>query len=260
MCAALYVAVCGLMFIFQRSLQYFPDPAPMAPPGAGFSALALATPDGERLVAWWAPPADPARPVFLYLHGNGGNLAYRLPRLRGLASAGDGVMGLSWRGYGGSTGVPSEAGFMTDARAAYAALVKAAPGARVIIVGESIGTGIATMLAADVRPAGVILDSAFTSAVDIAAQTYPWLPVRRLMLDRFRADLAAPMVTSPVLQLHCRSDPVIPLALAERLTRHFPDGSTMKIVEQSCHVVPTGFFLSAAFDYVSALPASESRH
>lgn len=251
--AALYLAAGGLMFAFQRSLQYFPDAAPMAAPGGGFTTLSLQTPDGAKLVAWWAPPVDPARPVFLYLHGNGANLTARLARLQGLAAAGYGVMALSWRGYGGSTGTPTEAGLMTDARSAYAELRRRVPGARVAIIGESLGTAVATMLAAETQAAGLILDSSFSAAVDIAARSYPWLPVRLLMLDRFEAAAAAPRVTAPVLQLHCRDDPVTPLDLAESLGRAFPTPAVLSIVEGRCHVVPIGTFLPAVTAFAAAL-------
>lgn len=251
--AGLYLAACGLMFAVQRSLQYFPDAAAMAPPGDTFVTLSVQTADGESLVAWWSPPADPARPVILYLHGNGANLTARLARFQRLAAAGYGVMAPSWRGYGGSTGTPTEAGLREDARRAYAELRRRAPSARVVIVGESLGTAVATMLAAEVQPAGLILDSSFSSAVDIAARSYPWLPVRLLMLDRFEAAAAAGMVTAPVLQLHCRNDPVTPLDLAMTLARAFPTPAAMSLVEGECHVVPIGTFLSAVTAFAAAM-------
>ena len=251
--ACLYLAACGLMFAFQRSLQYFPDAAAMATPGDGFATLSLQTADGENLVAWWAAPAAPARPVILYLHGNGANLTARLARFRGLAAAGYGLMAPSWRGYGGSTGTPTEAGLMADARSAFAELRRRAPGARVVIVGESLGTAVATKLAAETQAAGLILDSSFSAAVDIAARGYPWLPVRLLMLDRFDAAAAAPEVTAPVLQLHCRDDPVTPLDLAETLGRAFPTPPSMTMVESQCHVVPIGTFLPAVTAFADTL-------
>lgn len=250
----IYLALCGLMFAFQRSLLYFPDPAAMTPESAGLAGVqvqTLATTDGEQLVIWWSPPANPTQPTYLYLHGNGANLMVRAERLRRLIADGSGVMALSWRGYGGSTGRPSESGLMTDARAAYAALTGRVAPDRIVIIGESIGTGIATMLAAEAHPAGLILDSSFTSTVDIAGPAYPYMPVSLLLLDQFRADLAAPRVTAPVLQLHCRDDPVTPLALAQALTGRFPAAHPMIIVEARCHTVPLEAFVPAVTGFAA---------
>jgi hypothetical protein len=256
--AATYIVLCGLTFAFQRSLQYFPDQAPMDPAAVGLPSImpeTLATTDGERLVVWWSPPSDPGKPSFLYLHGNGANLMARGPRLRRLIAGGNGLMAVSWRGYGGSTGAPTEAGFLADARAAYALLVARVDPARLVIVGESIGTGIAARLAAETRPAGLILDSSFTSTADIAAALYPWLPVRLLMRDQFRADLAAPDIAAPVLQLHCRDDPVTPLALAGSLQPLFRNARPMTIVEGRCHTVPLDDFDAAVRAFVAQLPS-----
>lgn len=246
--ALLYALLCGVMFVFQRSLQYFPDPRPMSPAiiNPHLSSETLPTPDGERLVIWWSPPARPGLPTYLYLHGNGANLMARAARFQALIADGAGLMAVSWRGYGGSSGSPSEEGFMIDARTAHAALLSRVSPDHIVIVGESIGTGIATMLAAEVGPAAVLLDSSFTSVADVAAGLYPWAPVRPLIRDPFHADAAAPSVTAPVLQLHCRDDPVTPLALARDLTPLFPHALTMQVVDARCHTVPLADFMRGA--------------
>jgi uncharacterized protein len=234
-----YALVCLGMFVLQRQLQYQPDVTPLDPARAaqlGFTQHTLATPDGQTLVAWWAPPQDPSVPVVLYLHGNGANLQARAERLAALHRDGAGVLALSWRGYGGSTGSPDEAGLHLDARTAWQALKQRAPHHPAVIYGESLGTTVAVMLAAEVQPDALVLDSAFDSALAVAQGAYPWLPVRWLMKDTYRADLAAPRVRAPVLQVHCRDDPVTPLARAQALRRLFPAAEPLLLVDDRCHV------------------------
>jgi pimeloyl-ACP methyl ester carboxylesterase len=236
--AAVYLAVCALMFTLQHRLQYRPNPAPMDTAAAalpGLEVQALDTADGERLVAWWHPPRDARSPVVLYLHGNGANLAARMGRLRWLAQQGAGFLALSWRGYGGSTGTPSEAGLMTDARTAWAALAQRVAPERIVVFGESLGTTVAVMLAAEVPAAAVVLDSGFASVLDVASARYFWLPVPWLLREPFRADLAAPRVRVPVLQVHCRDDPVTPTASALRLHALLPQAAPMVVVDGRCH-------------------------
>ena len=234
-----YLLLCAAMFAFQRRLQYHPDPGTMNPAAAGLAQAVqetLATPDGERIVVWWVAPRAAGKPVYLYLHGNGAHLHARALRLAKLVEDGAGLMAVSWRGYGGSTGSPSEAGLLTDARTAHAELRRRAPEAPLVIYGESLGTTVATMLAAETQPAGVLLDSSFASALAVARDAYPWLPVALLLRDTFRADLAAPRVRAPVLQVHCRLDPVTPFAQAEALGALFPGRRELVVVDRACHV------------------------
>lgn len=105
-----YLLLCGAMFVLQRQLQYRPDITPLDPTRAarhGYLQETLSTPDGQTLLAWWSPPQDATAPVILYLHGNGANVAARAERLAALHADGAGVLALSWRGYGGSSGSPT---------------------------------------------------------------------------------------------------------------------------------------------------------
>jgi pimeloyl-ACP methyl ester carboxylesterase len=254
--ALLYLLLCGLMFVGQRSLQYKPDPTPMDPATVGLGHLqseTLATPDGERIVVWWAAPRSASAPVYLYLHGNGANLSARDRRLALLTADGAGLMAVSWRGYGGSSGSPHEAGLLTDARTAYRALATRVDPAHIVIFGESLGTTVSVMLAAEVQVSAVVLDSSFASALDVAQRAYPWLPVRWLLRDTFRADLAAPRVRVPVLQVHCRDDPVTPLASAQRLQTLLPGRRPLELVEQRCHTPRLASFEPALRRFINTL-------
>jgi pimeloyl-ACP methyl ester carboxylesterase len=131
---------------------------------------------------------------------------------------------------------------MADARAAYAAVRAQVAQERIVLVGESLGTGVAVKLAAEVPVAAVILDSGYSSIADVAASKFPWLPVRLLIRDGFRADLAAGDVRVPVFQVHCVSDPVIPLTFARRLHDQFPIHGELIEIPGSCHPVSMSGF------------------
>jgi uncharacterized protein len=243
----IYVGLCAVMYFAQRGMQYRPDASVMNPLWVSLPRAVqetLTTSDGERIVTWWIAPRDASAPVYLYLHGNGANLHNRAVRFAKLTESGAGVMAVSWRGYGGSTGSPTESGFRIDARAAYDTLatVKGVNANRIIVFGESLGTTVATMLASEVPIASLVLDSSFDSALDVAARAYPWLPVRWLLHDQFRADLAAAKVRAPVQQFHCRVDPVTPLASAQTLHARFANARPIHVMNETCHVPPVTQF------------------
>jgi hypothetical protein len=223
--ASLFVAISGyigllaVMYVTQRSWMYFPERLHIAPAAAGLSEaeeIVLDTTDGEHVIVWHVPPRADA-PVVLYLHGNGGSLSHRVDRFHALVSDGTGLVALDYRGYGGSSGTPSERGLIADAMAAYGFAASRYPAERIVAWGESLGSGVAVALASQ-KPVGhLVLEAPFSSAVDVAALAYPWLPVRWLMKDQFRSDLRIGKVTAPVLILHGDHDSVVPIELGERL-------------------------------------------
>ena len=217
--AAFYLGLVALMYVAQRSLMYFPETLRTSPADAGFPAaeeLVLDTADGERVIAWHVAPRGD-RPVVLYFHGNGASLRYRVDRFRALTQDGAGLVALSYRGYGGSSGRPSEDGLMADAMAAYAFAAARYPATRLVLWGESLGSGVAIALAAE-KPVGrLVLEAPFLSAADVAASAYPFVPVRWLMKDQFRSDLHIRKVTAPVLVVHGEHDAVVPIESGERL-------------------------------------------
>jgi pimeloyl-ACP methyl ester carboxylesterase len=223
-CAVGYLGFAALMYVAQRALMYLPDSTRTAPAAAGFpqaEEVVLDTADGEKVIAWHLPPRG-EKPVILYFHGNGGALRDRVPRFQKIAAAGVGLIALSYRGYGGSTGTPTEAGLIADARAAYAFAAARYPPQRLALWGESLGTGVAIALATEKPVARMILDAPFTAAVDIAAAHYRLLPVRLLMKDQFRSDERVARVKMPVLIMHGDADTVVPIAYGERLFAMIP--------------------------------------
>ncbi|HLH97023.1 MAG TPA: alpha/beta hydrolase [Xanthobacteraceae bacterium] len=229
-----YLAFVALLYLVQRNLMYFPDRARLPPAALGLSAedVRLDTPDGERLVAWHIPPRGD-RPVVLYLHGNGGNLSHRVARFRTLTADGTGLVAVDYRGFGGSSGSPTESGLHIDAETLYAFAATRYAGSRIVVWGESLGTGVAVSLAVE-RPIGwLVLEAPFTAAVDVAARRYPFAPVHWLMKDQFRSDRQIARVAAPLLVLHGARDTIIPIEYGERLFAlahdpkrlvRFPDG------------------------------------
>ena len=217
--AAGYLGLAALMYLAQRALMYFPETVRTAPAAAGLpqaEEAVLDTADDEKVIVWHIPPRE-ERPVVLYFHGNGGALQHRVARFRKLAADGVGLVALSYRGYAGSTGKPTEAGLINDARASYEFATSRYPASRIALWGESLGTGVAIALAAE-KPVGkLLLQAPFTSAVDLASGVYWFLPVHALMKDQFRSDQRVGKVTAPVLVLHGESDTVVPIRYGERL-------------------------------------------
>ncbi|MGA8169406.1 MAG: alpha/beta hydrolase [Methylocystis sp.] len=214
------VALFGLT-VFQRDLQYHPGGAIIAPAQAGFATietLRLSSGDGETLVAWYAAPRRDDLPLILYFHGNSGVLADRAKRFRELTDSGYGLLAVSYRGFGGSTGTPTEDGILLDAETAYKeAARRGFTGQRLVIVGESLGTGVAAIIASRHEAAALVLDSAYFSTLDVAIERYPIFPVSYLMRDTFRSDLAITNVHMPLLILHGERDLVIPIESARKL-------------------------------------------
>jgi fermentation-respiration switch protein FrsA (DUF1100 family) len=203
-----YGGTVALLYVGQRSLQYFPERRRTAPQAIGLpeaEEAVLDTADGERVIVWHMPPRE-KRPIFLYFHGNGGSLRLRDERFRALISDGSGLIALSYRGYGGSTGRPTEKGILVDAAAAYAFAIARYSAERIVLWGESLGSAVAIALAAD-KPVGrIVLEAPFTSAADVGARHYRFVPVRLFMKDQFRSDLRANKVTAPVLVVHGEND------------------------------------------------------
>ncbi|MGH8597186.1 MAG: alpha/beta hydrolase [Gammaproteobacteria bacterium] len=237
---AIYVLTIVGLTILQRRLQYFPDRRLVDPAQAGMSGvedLRLTTDDGETLVAWHIPAED-GHPLILYFHGNGGALVDRVPRFRAFAASGYGLLAISYRGYGGSTGSPTEKGLMADGETAYLeARSRGYDGGRIVLMGESLGTGVAVALAAAHEAAALVLDSPFSSAVEVAVAHYPIFPVNWLMFDRFRSDLAIGDVHIPILVLHGDEDDVIPIGLARRLFELANEPKTFMLVSGGKHLV-----------------------
>ena len=215
-----YAVLVALLYVFQRDFLYFKRRAAHTTPlAAGFPAaeeIVLVTADGEKIITWHVPPRT-GRSVVVLFHGAGDVLARRIPRYRALVADGTGLVALSYRGYGGSTGLPTEPGVLLDAAAAYEFAAERYPPERIVVWGISLGTGPAVAIAAERRIGKLILEAPFTSTVDVAASFMPFVPVRTLMKDQFRSDERIGRVTSPLLVLHGERDRTVPVRFGARL-------------------------------------------
>lgn len=216
-----YALILGLMWANQGSFIYYPErgaPALGDSVLPGFGERVLTTDDGERIVAWWRPPAD-GEAVVVYFHGNGGHLGYRAGAFREIAGAGFGVLAIDYRGYGRSTGEPTEAGLYRDARAAWRFVEARAPDRPVVLWGESLGTAVAVELATEVDEVGVVLDSPLASMPSMARVAAPYVPPF-LVTQRFDSLSRIDRIGSSLLIVHCDADGTVPIGQGDTLFQH----------------------------------------
>ncbi len=216
-----YGALLMAMIVFQRQLMYDPHRDIDAPAQYGlidFKDLRIRTDDG-LLLQLWRKDAAPGFPTIMYYHGNAGNLGTRTGIFAALARKGFGVVALSYRGYGKSEGRPSEKGLYTDGRAALRYLTGelGIPLSRIIIYGESLGTGVAVQMASEFAVAALVLQSPYTSVAARAAEIYYYIPVKWLIYDRFASIEKIARVKAPILIFHGEQDDVIPRSHADAL-------------------------------------------
>ena len=218
-----YGAVLVLVFVFQSRLVFFPGTGRevvVTPQtyGLGFETVGIGTADGETLQAWWVP-AEGARGTVLFFHGNAGNISHRVDYLLMFNRLRYSTLIVDYRGYGGSTGTPSEEGTYRDAEAAWDYLrhARLAQPRDVVIAGESLGAAVATRLAAEVEPRAVVLFSTFTSATDLGAEVYWFLPVRLLSRIGYDNRENLKRIRAPVFIAHSRDDDIVPYAHGKRL-------------------------------------------
>ncbi len=216
--AAGLAALLGAGWLFQRSLIYFPSGAvpPVAVVLPGAEEVVLRTGDGLDLAGWWLPADGEEVAAAVVFNGNAGNRADRAPLARRLASRGVSTLLFDYRGYGGNPGRPTEAGLLRDgvAAATFAASQTDAP---LVLVGESLGSAVATATALQQPPAALVLRSPFTSLADVGREHYPFLPVGRLLKDRYPVEEQVGRVAAPVLVVASTGDEIVPYRLSERV-------------------------------------------
>ena len=229
--AVAYALVVALMYFAQRALLYpgaskATDALPATVPWA--VRVAIATPDGETLAALHVP-ASKGRPTVLFFPGNGDNIANYGFLADLLSARGYGLLAVSYRGYPGSTGSPTEAGLLADGLAAFDWLSTQDRSSPIVILGRSLGTGVAVNTAAERDAAAVVLISAYESILAVARDQYLYLPVAALMKDSFRSDLRIARVSEPKLFLHGDLDTSVPLASGKALFDAAPEPKTFSV-------------------------------
>ncbi len=217
---ATYVLMVALLYVKQDTILFPASRAHVTPTAAGVPEVAeivLATADGEKLMTWHRA-ANAGLPTILFFHGNGGSLSGRAKRFDYYTGRGLGLLAVEYRGYGASTGTPSETGFLSDAQAAYDWLIAqgVAP-ASIVLVGESLGTAVATKLAARVQASALLLEAPYSSVVDVAAARYWFVPVRALIRHQFNAIADIGKVKMPILIQHGTEDATVPFVFGQKL-------------------------------------------
>ncbi len=229
---AAYGLVVGAMWLFQGNLLHLPSDELVRSPqdiGIAHADVELHTEDGETLHAWWIPHDQPAGSV-LFFHGNAGNISHRLDSIRIFHELGLQVLIIDYRGYGRSSGSPSEDGLYEDARTAWQWLreEQGADAGDIILFGRSLGAAVAAHLGREqgreAPPRGVVLESAFTSVPDMAARIYPFLPVRTLARYDYATEDMVPELRSPVLVIHSPQDDIVPFRHGEAIYRAAREG------------------------------------
>ncbi len=215
-----------------------PSAATLLPGGRD---VVLDTEDGKRLGAWYLPATGVQRgPAVLVFNGNGGDRSGRAGLAAGLASLGVSVLLFDYRGYGGNPGRPSEKGLAADARAAQswlAAQPEVDPN-RIVYFGESLGAAVAIGLALERPPAALVLRSPFTSLVEVGRVHYPWLPIGRLLIDRYPSIDRIGSLAVPVMVIAGDRDEIVPESLSRKLYDATPDPKRYLLVPGANHNDP----------------------
>lgn len=208
---AVLVLLLALLWVFQRRLVYLPDRGPVPPAASvipGARDVSFTTRDGLRLAAWYVPGHRDV--TVLVLGGNAGNRLHRAELALALSAYGLPVLLMDYRGYGGNPGTPTEEGLHLDALAARQFI----DSPRVVYFGESLGAAVATRLALERPPAGLVLRSPFTDLADAGQANYPFLPVRALLRDRFPVVPDIGRVRAPVVVAYGTGDTIVPPRLS----------------------------------------------
>lgn len=246
--ASFYALLALALYFMQERMVFLPDlpgrelDATPDRIGLDYDDVSLQTEDSVALHGWYVR-AEQRRGIVLFLHGNAGNISHRLDSVAIFNTLGLDVFIIDYRGYGQSEGRPGEEGTYRDAEAAWRYLVdeRGADPAQIVVFGRSIGGAVAAWLAAQYRPACVIVESSFTSAVQMAARLYPFMPVRLLTRLRYPVIDYLSNAKSPVLVVHSRDDEIIPFAMGQALYDAAPEPKAFLELEGDHN---SGFFLA----------------
>lgn len=263
----LWATIVITMVIFENAMIFFPDHDPSgfwdveavsSGTGTTIEECFFPTSDGERLHGWWCRPetsiaasSSTAETVLLWFHGNAGNLSQRAGLMLELARIPVQVLIVDYRGYGRSTGRPNEKGLYRDARAAWRYLTEDRDIAaeRIVILGKSLGGAVAVDLATGTAPAGLIVESSFTSIPEMAAHHYPFIP-RWLVRTQMNSGTKIGRVDCPVMVIHSPADEVVPFSHGERLFQAAQGDKRFLEVPGAGH---NELWLVGGSDYFSAL-------
>ena len=215
----IYFVITVVVYFFQRKLLYHPFSPQITGKGLihNFETINFKTSDNFELKGWFHLKNSNKKTI-LFLHGNAGNLDNRIDKLNSLGSMDINFLIISWRGYSGNPGNPSEAGLYKDALSGIEWLnKKGISNDQIVLYGESLGTAITTEVAQNENFAGIILEAPFTSMVDMGQKIYPIFPVKFLLKDKYESKNKIKNIKSPILVLHGRKDRIVPFYMGEKI-------------------------------------------
>lgn len=216
-----YLVLCLFLFLQQRSVLYYPHP----PSRTGEADAFWLENENQRLKIWRVK--RDSGPALIYFGGNAEDVALNLSNFKRLLP-GYSLYLMNYRGYGGSSGSPSQDGLYADSLALYDHV--AAAHSHIVVVGRSLGSGMAVYLAAKRPVRAAVLITPYASMVELAKHHYPYVPVNRLLKDRFESTRFAPDIDAPVLTLIAEHDEVIPRKISEKLVETFAPGIAEKVI------------------------------
>lgn len=235
-----YLGFFGLLAALQARVIFHPPEVPAvaltaAAARLGAREVALDLPDGTRALAWFRPSGEHAHGLYVYFHGNGGTVAASLDVTDAAITRGFDALHVSYPGYPGGTGSPSEAGVREAGRAAWrwATETQGYPPDHIVLHGQSLGGGAVGLLLADARPGAVILESTFDSVVNVAGDRFPFYPVSLAVTHRFDTAANAANWRGPTLILHATDDPVVRFPRGEALHRALPFATFVRIASDA---------------------------
>ena len=235
----LYALFAGAMYVLQRRLMYVPQPYTATRPEdhrPDLQEIVCTADDGVAVHHWMLPAGDETRLGVVVFHGNAGSLEGSAEKFLGLSDDGHGLVLGNYRGYSGAAGRPTEAGLIADGRALLDRLHEEGwPAGRLVLYGESLGSGVATRLASERKAAGLVLEAPFTSAAAVAQRHYWYLPAYWLTRDRFDNLSRIGEVGAPILILHGERDRTVPVAHSRRLAERAGDGCELAIYPDAGH-------------------------
>ena len=232
--AGIYMLLAVLLYLLQNRMVFLanmPGRALTATPldsGFSFEEVSITTSDGVRIHGWFVP-ADQSTATVLFLHGNAGNISHRLDSIAIFRELGLDTLIIDYRGYGRSEGTPGEHGTYLDAQAAWDYLVSRrgiAP-ERIVIFGRSLGGAVAAWLAAENTAGAVIIESCFSSVLDMARQLYPFMPARLIARLKYPVSDYVGQLNSPLLVIHSRDDEIIPFSMGQAIFTAATEPKTM---------------------------------
>ena len=219
----IYVGIALLIYLKQSRYVYAPRRKVLNSPvdlGLDFENVSIKSQDGVQIAGWYIPvkTGRKARHALIYCHGNAGNIGDRLPVIKTFSDMGFDLLIFDYRGYGNSMGLLSENGTYMDALSAWNYMkVKGYSAGNIIIFGSSLGGAIAAWLAEQVKPGMLVMESSFTSAVDMAAKMFPFMPAKLICKYKYDAASIMSRIKCPVIVAHSVDDETVPFFHGMRL-------------------------------------------